>query len=211
MQVVVDNRVTRLTMPASIKSLVVDSDAKRRVLVEELLGNIGYTTAESIPAIEDLSLQENWQARASYLLVICTSAVTDELLRTLQSFLDKNPMPVLMMSEDVSTQTTNKAIDAGVSCFLTLHVQGNRIEQAIDSAFANFTVLQELKTQITDLRTQLHDRVTIEKAKGLIIKNKHLDEKQAYQYLRDYSMKKSMKMIDVANMVIAAAELLEKQ
>lgn len=210
MQIVVDNRVTRLSMPASIKSLVIDSDGKRRLLVEELLGNIGYTTAESCSHIEDLSLQKNWQAHASYLLVICTSAVTDELLQTMQTFLDKNPMPVLMMSEDVSTQAIRRSTESGVCCFVTLHVQGNRIEQAIDSAFANFNMVQELKTQIIDLKTQLHDRVTIEKAKGLIIKNKHLDEKQAYSYLRDYSMKKSMKMIDVANMVIAAAELLEK-
>ena len=209
MQVVVDNRARRLTMPASAKSLVVDSDSKRRIVVEELLGNIGYTTAESCASFDELAGIKR-STGTNFILVVCTSTVTDALLQSLQHFLNKASMPVLMIAEEVSAKSMQQAMEAGVSSFLTLHIQGNRIQQAIDAAFANFTVIDGFRQEVVDLKIQLHDRVIIEKAKGLVIKNRQLDEKQAYGYLRDYSMKKSMKMVDVANMVIAAAELLDR-
>lgn len=209
MQVVIDNRMTRVTMPASIKSLVVDHDAQRRVLVEELLSNMGYSTLESCASISELTLQRQ-SANGKHLLVLCANEVNGNLINQLKELLKNHSMPVLMLAEDIDKEAMADAMKAGVTAFLSLGIQGNRIKQAIDSAFANFSVVTDLHEQIEGLKTRLDDRIVIEKAKGLIMKNRSLDEEKAYAFLRDYAMKNGKKLVDVAQMMIVTAELLDK-
>ena len=68
--------------------------------------------------------------------------------------------------------------------------------------------MQSMQKQITELKNTLQDRIIIEKAKGVIMKNKQLDEDKAYVYLRNYSMDRGLKMVDVANMINATEELM---
>ncbi len=210
MHVVIDNPVQRVEMPESIKTFVVDSDGGRRTLVAELLRNLGYITAASCECVTDLETKISLATNQKYLLVLCVDSVTDAIILELKNFLAFGTMPVLLLVENINKAVVEQAMKAGVTAFLSLGVKGNRVEQAIDSAFANFSVVNDLQNQVSRLKNQLEDRIIIDKAKGLVMKNRGLDEQHAYSYLRDYSMRNGEKLIDVANMIIATAELLDK-
>ena len=56
--------------------------------------------------------------------------------------------------------------------------------------------------------TKLADRKTIDRAKGILMKQRGLDEDAAYQSLRKLAMQRGMRMGEIAKQVIQAAELL---
>lgn len=200
----------KVTMPAEVRTLIVDTDDQRRVLIEELLRNMGYSTVESGKQIGGLQIRAHANKNRNLLLVLCDDELGDATSDELQRFLAQYPMPVLLLAERLDQQLMLKAMTAGVTGFLSLGVQTNRVEQAMDSAIANHSLLADMQRQIVELKTRLEDRIAIDKAKGLIMKNKGLDEAQAYGFLRDYAMKQGKKLADVSGMVIATAALLEK-
>lgn len=210
MKIAVDNVSNHLTMPERAKSIVVDLDGNKKELVEELLCHLGYATATCCRGINELyELDWSLYREGRHILVVYGEKVDGFLLSQTKDFLDAHSLPAILMTEDSSPESIKRAIQAGFNSYLVVGMQGNRIRQAIDSAIANYERIDELQKNLSSLQERFDQRVLIEKAKGIISKSKGMDEREAYQYLRRYSMTKGQKMHDVAKMILATAELLE--
>lgn len=75
-------------------------------------------------------------------------------------------------------------------------------------AIARFEALQSLRSELEESQLQLADRKRIDRAKGILMKQKNLSEEQAYQWLRKMAMDENLKLAEVAEQVIRAAKLL---
>ena len=78
----------------------------------------------------------------------------------------------------------------------------------LDVAIARFEEFEALKQELEDTKLKLADRRDVEKAKGLLMKRRGLDEDTAYAQLRRLAMTRNLKMGDAARAIISAAELL---
>ena len=65
-----------------------------------------------------------------------------------------------------------------------------------------------MRRELADARTQLSDRKTIDRAKGILMKRQQLPESEAYALLRKAAMDKGMKLVDVAQRIVDVADLL---
>ncbi|MBI2596051.1 GAF and ANTAR domain-containing protein [Candidatus Daviesbacteria bacterium] len=74
----------------------------------------------------------------------------------------------------------------------------NSLVQLIASAFVKIT----LKRRVLHLENTLEERKLIEKAKGLLMKYKKLNEAQSYQFIRKESMNRRKSMRDIAESII---------
>lgn len=68
--------------------------------------------------------------------------------------------------------------------------------------------LQTMQSQIHEARTALHERKTLERAKGLLMAQHQLSESDAYQLLRQTAMNQNKRMQEVAEAVLAMAALV---
>jgi len=84
----------------------------------------------------------------------------------------------------------------------------NRIKTSVDVAIARFEEVQGLRDQLAEANTQLADRKVIERAKGLLMKSRNLDEPSAYAALRKAAMDRKLKLSEVAQRIVDAADLL---
>ncbi|MNE86157.1 Nitrate regulatory protein [compost metagenome] len=73
---------------------------------------------------------------------------------------------------------------------------------------ARFKHEESLRAELKDARTELQDRKTIDRAKGILMQRQALSEKQAYDKLRKLAMDKGLKMVQIAQRMIDASELL---
>ena len=64
------------------------------------------------------------------------------------------------------------------------------------------------RRELAEARTELSQRKAIERAKGLLMKRHGIDEAEAYNRLRKTAMDKGLKLADLAQRIIDAAELL---
>jgi response regulator NasT len=68
--------------------------------------------------------------------------------------------------------------------------------------------MQSLRTQLAEANQKLSDRKLIERAKGLLMKTRGLDEEGAHAALRRMAMDRKLKLADVAQRLVDAADLL---
>ena len=66
------------------------------------------------------------------------------------------------------------------------------------------------KEKLQTVETKLADRIIIEQAKGLIMKEQNVDENDAYHMMRRNVMERNAPLRDIARAVINASSLLNK-
>ena len=64
-----------------------------------------------------------------------------------------------------------------------------------------------LESELKKAHRQLHDRKVIDKAKGIIMRQRGLNEEQAYQAMRKLAMDTNRKVSEVAQNIIEAASI----
>jgi len=79
--------------------------------------------------------------------------------------------------------------------------------EAIASQAASALERHELAQKAKKWKRALEERKRIERSKGIIMENKGLSEKQAYQLLRNASMSQRKSMCEIADAIILAEEL----
>ena len=75
-------------------------------------------------------------------------------------------------------------------------------------AMARFQVEESLRQELAAARSQLSERKVIERAKGLMMKRQGLSEDEAYARLRRGAMDRKLRLVDLAQRIIDAADLL---
>ncbi|MDX9844710.1 MAG: ANTAR domain-containing protein [Aquabacterium sp.] len=116
--------------------------------------------------------------------------------------------PIVMFSGEEDTDYLRKAVAAGVSAYVAAGTPAERIKPVLDVAMARFEMEEALRRELADARSELADRKVLDRAKGLLMSRQGLTEPQAHARLRKAAMDKGLKLVDVAQRLIDAADLL---
>lgn len=121
---------------------------------------------------------------------------------------DQTPVPIIMLTAYADKETIKKAEAAGALAYLVKPVNENELPPAINIAMARFKEIQALRSQVGELEESLEARKVIERAKGILMQRLGLNERDAYERLRQRARDKRAKMKDIAQAIIEAEELL---
>ena len=113
-----------------------------------------------------------------------------------------------MFSGDRSSGTIRDAIRAGVSAYVVDGLSEARLQPILEVAVERFAAEQMLKHELADAKMKLAERKTLERAKGILMKQKNIAEDEAFQLLRRYAMDRGIKMADAATRVIDMARVI---
>ncbi len=100
------------------------------------------------------------------------------------------------------------AIEAGVSAYVVDGLAPERLKHVLDAAIARFGMVRQMRQELAETRRALEERKVTDRAKGLLMKAKGIDEDAAYALLRKTAMDQGRKVADVAQALITAAGLL---
>ena len=118
------------------------------------------------------------------------------------------PRPVIILTADKDTERMRQAFQAGVAAYVVDNDDLARLKSIIDVAMVRFEANQSVRRELLAATRKLSERKTIEKAKGLLMKSRGLDEEAAYAALRSLAMERAQPLGKVAADVIALAKLL---
>jgi len=65
-----------------------------------------------------------------------------------------------------------------------------------------------LRDELRDTQERLAERKLIERAKGLVMKQKNVGEEEAYRVMRKLAMDRSRKLLEIAQQIIDVSELM---
>ncbi|QDU80039.1 putative transcriptional regulatory protein pdtaR [Polystyrenella longa] len=120
-----------------------------------------------------------------------------------------DPVPSIIISNTAEYDKVRKAMEDHVMAFLTEPVAMADLKPAIFLVQKRFEQFEELRKENAELKMALETRKWVERAKGIIMKSKDVDEETAFRELRRMANDRRAKMLDVAKVIVEGAELLE--
>ena len=84
-----------------------------------------------------------------------------------------------------------------------------RVRAIVEMSVSRFRAFEKLRTELDETRRQLADRKLVDRARGILMKQRALSEEQAYEALRKAAMDNNLRLGEVAQSVITAAGLLK--
>jgi len=141
-------------------------------------------------------------------ILIDSDSPSRDILEQLVVMSQHNPRPVVMFADNADQNVIKQAIQAGVSAYVYDGIKASRIQPLLEVASARFQAEQQLKNELADVQGKLSDRKLAEKAKGILMQQKQLPEDEAYQLLRRTAMNRNIRIAELAQQIINAANLL---
>ena len=189
-----------------MRILVVDEDSERGAILREGLERAGHEVVGGV--LPEANLTRLVQELQPDVIIIDTHSPDRDTLEHIVVISQDAPRPIVMFSADNDIEKIREAVRAGVSAYVVDGLASTRVQPIIDVAVARFEELQALRAELENAQTQLADRKTIERAKGLLMKRKNLSEEEAYRLLRKMAMDENLKLVQVADQLVRAARLL---
>ena len=189
-----------------MRIMVVDEDSERRIILRQSLEQAGHEiVAEARAAMNLPQLVAELQPDV---IIIDTHSPDRDTLEHIVVISQDAPRPIVMFSADNDSEKIREAVRAGVNAYVVDGLAPSRVQPIIDVAVARFEELQSLRSELQHAQTELADRKTIERAKGVLMKRRNIDEQEAYRQLRKMAMDENMKLVQVAQEILRAAKIL---
>jgi response regulator NasT len=193
-------------MDRQISVAIIDEDRIRGAILEEGLREGGI---REITLISDTTnLLRRLNAIAPDVVIIGLENPSRDVLEQMFEVSRLVERPVAMFVDQTDPSTTQAAMDAGVSAYIVDGLKKERVKSIVDTAISRFNVFSRLQRELAEARSELSDRKVIERAKGVLMKQKNVGEDEAYALLRRTAMNQNRKLADIARSVVTAAELL---
>ncbi|GLT11490.1 ANTAR domain-containing protein [Sulfitobacter sp. PR48] len=193
-------------MQRILKIIIVETDPSRAALIEESLAHAGQYELLTITDMSRLTAAIA-DHNPDIILIDLDNPSRDSLeeLRLASAPLER---PVALFVDQSDANLTKLAIEAGVSAYVVDGLRADRLKPIIDAAVARFTMFRQMRNELATTKRALEERKVIDRAKGLLMKARGIDEQAAYDLLRRAAMDQGRKVYDVAEALVTTAGLL---
>ena len=193
-------------MDHSLKIVIVDKNPVRAAILEDGLREAGYAHVVHLNETSHL-LTRIYSIDPDVILIDLENPSRDVLEQMFQmSRVVKRPIAMFVDQSD--SASIEAAVDAGVSAYIVGGLHKERIKNILDLCISRFNAFARLQDELDRTRTALDERKVIDRAKGILMKARNLNEEAAYVLLRKTAMNENKKIAEVAQSVVTAAELL---
>ena len=194
-------------MRRRLSVVVVEEDRDRAIEIVDALRDAHDCDAVVIDGSSGLA--RSIAANAPDIVLIDIDNPTRDMMEELTLASGPLERPVAMFVSGKAGDLAQAAIEAGVSAYVVDGLSPARIKPVIDTAIARFRMVRQMRVELAETRRALEERKVIDRAKGLLMKAKGLDEEAAYALLRKAAMDQGRRVADVAEALVTASGLLE--
>ncbi|MDB5457020.1 MAG: histidine kinase [Caulobacter sp.] len=188
-----------------MRVLVIDPDPARAALVAEGLAGIQPLEVRRATVFDEREVA----AFAPDVVVIAADSPDRDTLESLRESSHSNPRPVVMFVDRSEPGLAEQAVRAGVAAYIVDGLAPSRVRPILDVAMSRFALTQQLRGDLAKAKADLESRKIVERAKGLLMKERGLDEDGAYRLLRKLAMDKGRPIGAVAADLLAFASILK--
>ncbi|RNJ51487.1 ANTAR domain-containing protein [Methylocystis hirsuta] len=190
-----------------LKIVIVDESPIRSLILEEGLRDAGFTQVERIGEMHNL-LKHIYASDPDVILIDLENPSRDTLEQMFQVSRAVR-RPIAMFVDQSDTASIQASVDAGVSAYIVDGLKKERIKSILDLCVSRFNAFSKLQDDLDQAKSDLEERKTIERAKGILMKAKKLSEEDAYKMMRGAAMRENKKIVEIARSVITAAEMFK--
>ena len=192
---------------STLKIAIVDESPIRAAILEDGLREAGFTLVERIA--ETHNLLARVYALDPDVILIDLESPSRDMLEQMFQMRRAVKRPIAMFVDHSDSASIQAAVDAGVSAYIVGGLRKERVTHILDLCISRFNAFARLQTELDSAKGALEDRKVIDRAKGVLMKARKLTEEEAYALLRKTAMNENKKIVEIAQSVVTAAELLK--
>jgi response regulator NasT len=193
---------------SDLSILIIDENRVRAAIIEEGLREAGHSR---IAIIAEMSgLVRRIEDAAPDVIVIDLENPNRDMLEDLFRVSRAVRKPVAMFVDKSDTAMIAEAIAAGVSAYVVDGLRKDRVKAILDLAIGRFNAFERIRAELETAQQALSERKLVDRAKGILMKMKHIGEEEAYGLLRQTAMQQNMRIGKVAESVIATSSLFRR-
>jgi two-component system, response regulator / RNA-binding antiterminator len=189
-----------------LKVLLIDEDPDRAATLREALVASGYDVVSSFSSPVDL--YDQVKDHEPDLIIIDTESPSRDVIEHVSFITRDQPRPIVMFSADRESETIRAAVRAGVTAYVVDGLSEARVHPILQVAVERFEAEQSLRQELAQAKSQLSERKLVERAKGVIMKQKQVDEEEAFRTLRKFAMDRGVRLAEAADQIIEIAKVL---
>lgn len=194
-------------MTSTLRIAVVEKDRDRALMIVDGLREAGDY---DVTVIGDMTgLARRLTEFSPDVVLIDLENPSRDVLEELTLAAGPTERPVAMFVDRSEDQVMRAAIEAGVSAYVVDGLKRERIRPVLNAAIARFHMIARMRSELNATRAALEERKVVDRAKGMLMKARGIDEAEAYALLRSTAMNQGRKIGEVAAALLMAAELLK--
>jgi response regulator NasT len=191
----------------ALRILLVDQNVTRASILEEGLREAGYTNVAVVRDMQNL-LRRIVDADPDVIFIDLENPNRDVLEQMFQVSRCVR-RPIAMFVDHSDTEMIRAAVESGVGAYVVDGLRKERVKSILDMAVSRFNAFSQLRDELDRAKQELEERKVIERAKGILMKERGFSEEAAYALLRKAAMNENRRLAEVAQSVVTAARLLK--
>jgi two-component system, response regulator / RNA-binding antiterminator len=190
----------------SLRILIVDQNVTRASILEDGLREAGHS---------NVTVQRDMQNLMRRIVDLNPDVIFIDLENPNRDVLEQMfqvsrlvQRPIAMFVDRSDAEMIEAAVAAGVGAYVVDGLKKERIKAVLDMAVIRFNAFNKLREELDRARQALDERKVVDRAKGILMKERGLSEEAAYALLRKAAMNENRRLTEVAQSVVTAAGLL---
>jgi two-component system, response regulator / RNA-binding antiterminator len=186
--------------------MVVDESTECAELLRQGLQAAGHIVVATLGGTIDILAQV--ERHKPDVIVISMDSPDRDSLEHICVVSQNQPKPIVLFTQAQDSNTIEAAVRAGVTAYVVDGLESSRVHSILNVAVARFNQYRALQLELAQSKVEIGERKHIERAKGLLMKQRRWDEDTAFRALRKMAMDRNIRLADAAEQVIAVTKLL---
>jgi AmiR/NasT family two-component response regulator len=191
-----------------LRVLIADEDKEALEHLGAVLEGLGHEVTPYVvsvaEAIELISTED------PDLAIVVVHKDDEHALALIQETVEYASGPVIAQTRDGDVEFVARAAERGISAWIE-SASPEVVQGAIEVALRRYEEAARLQVKVDQLESALERRAVNERAKGIVMERHGIDERAAFELMRDHARAQSRRVVDVAVTVAQGHALLPKR
>lgn len=182
--------------------IIADDESLIRMDLREMLTNLGYLVIDE--AGNGLKAVELARELKPDIVLMDIKMPEMDGIEAAKILTEEKIAPVLLLSAYSQQELVQRAQEAGVAGYLVKPFRESDLTPAIEVALARFSEFRTIERELDNVSDALETRKLVDRAKGILMESKGLNESEAFRRIQKMSMDNRKPMKTVAEAIILA-------
>jgi AmiR/NasT family two-component response regulator len=183
-----------------LEVLIAHERADRLAEVSAVVVGLGHDVIDRTIGLTEVG-HATIEARPDVALVIVARDSGPQALQAIDSLVKQAACPVIALLDVQDSAFIREAAQRGIFAYITDGNDPQELQGSIDIVLRRFA-------EYHDLEGAFGRRAVTERAKGILMERHSVDEREAFNMLRDHARRTNRKMVDVAEEIVSTHRLL---
>jgi AmiR/NasT family two-component response regulator len=191
-----------------LRVLIADEDKNALDDLAGVLERLGHEVAPYVVAVSEAV--ELIATEDPDLAIVVVHQDDEHALALIAETVEYASGPVIAQTRNGDVEFVARAAERGISAWIE-STTPEVVQGAIEVALRRYEETARLQVKVDQLESALERRALIERAKGILMERHGLDDRGAFEMMRDHARAQSRRVVDVARAVTDGHALLPRR